>query len=385
MRAYLGASRPDREQDPAFNAFTGFNPHDDMPVWKLCTTKPLHVLNMALNLVHGSRLAWQERKAESFTVTALHCGNADVGYRPSEEYGGGRPTRRKSSKDNAITLGTALATSGAAANPNMGYHTSSAVAFVMTLFNVRMGIWLGNPGKAGGNPCFPTYGRSSPRFSIGPLVQEALGLTTNEKPYVNLSDGGHFENLGIYEMVRRRCRWIIAIDAGADNDCGFEDLGNAVRKIQIDLGVQIKFDKISIYPREPKPQPAGGGYVALGTIRYTDPITGNEAEPGCLLYIKPAIYGTEPIDIYNYAQRCPQFPHESTANQFFTESQFESYRSLGGYVFQTITGPAGGQPGFQALFQAASKVLSDQIGKTVSLTCLPKPSASSVSQQAIPS
>ena len=95
------------------------------------------MLNFALNLVGGKRLAWQQRKAETFTATPLHCGSRDVGYRPSSGYGGG------------ISLGTAIAISGAAASPNMGYHSSSAVGFIMTLFNARQGCWLGNPGPVG--------------------------------------------------------------------------------------------------------------------------------------------------------------------------------------------------------------------------------------------
>jgi len=101
--------------------------------------KPFHVVNIALNLVAGRRLAWQQRKAESFTVTPLHTGNCALGYRPSASYGG----------DKGISLGTAITISGAAASPNMGYHSSPVIGFIMTLFNARLGAWLGNPGPAG--------------------------------------------------------------------------------------------------------------------------------------------------------------------------------------------------------------------------------------------
>ena len=90
---------------------------------------------------------------------------------------------------------------GAAANPNMGYHSSPLVSLLMTMLNVRLGWWLGNPGEAGEN----TWKRNGPPRAAFPIIMEAFGLTNENRPYVNLSDGGHFENLGLYEMVRRRC------------------------------------------------------------------------------------------------------------------------------------------------------------------------------------
>src|SRR3984885_14619570 len=88
-----------------------------------------------------------------------------------------------------------------------------------------------------------------PSFAINPLIEEAFGQTTDNRPYVYLSDGGHFENLGLYEMVRRRCRTIVVVDAGADPNCTLEDLGNAVRKISIDLGVKVEFRRILVRKR----------------------------------------------------------------------------------------------------------------------------------------
>src|SRR5205807_4034369 len=179
IRAYLAASRIERRP----NFFTGFDPDDNFELYKLRPEKPLHVINGTLNLVKGEQLAWQERKAESFTMSRLHCGSFQVRYRPSREYGHG------------ITLGTALAISGAAANPNMGYHSSPVLTLLMTLFNVRLGAWLGNPGPAGDGTWFGrfrSFGAPGPRFANRPIIEEALGLTTDENPYVNLSDGGHF-------------------------------------------------------------------------------------------------------------------------------------------------------------------------------------------------
>jgi hypothetical protein len=320
IRAYLGASNKKR----CPSAFTGFDENDNLKMEKLwpepgsktppASPAPLHVINLALNLVHGKRLAWQDRKASSFTVTSLAAGNPDLGYRPAAEYGGG------------ITLGTAMAISGAALSPNMGYHSSPVLGLLMTLFNVRLGWWLGNP-KYG------TWDRSGPLQSVGPLLMELFGLTDDTGHYVYLSDGGHFENLGVYEMLRRRCRTIVVIDAGADPDFNFEDLGNAIRKARIDFGVEISFPsptarkitRLDLVNRPKRIKQAP--YHTVLDIKY--PEKGNI---GKLIYIKPALHGNEPQDIGSYAAANPTFPHETTADQFFSESQFESYRRLGEYI-----------------------------------------------------
>ncbi|MBA2734205.1 MAG: patatin-like phospholipase family protein, partial [Acidobacteria bacterium] len=165
--------------------------------------RPLPIVNIALNLMKGDKLAWQERKAETFTVSPLHSGNHLLGYRRSSSYGGER----------GITLGTAFTISGAAASPNMGYMISSPlVSFLMAMFNVRLGWWLGNPGPAGNR----TFKRDVPQFAAGPVVVEALSMTDDKSSYVYLSDGGHFENLGLYEMVLRRCHLIVVSDASTD-------------------------------------------------------------------------------------------------------------------------------------------------------------------------
>jgi hypothetical protein len=278
--------------------------------------KPFHVINTTLNLVSGSDLAWQERKGDAMTISPLHCGNRSLGYRYSRTYGG----------PGGITLGTAVAISGAAASPNMGYNSSPALSFLLTLFNVRLGWWLGNPGKAGNN----SYRNRDPRLGLEPIVSEMLGLTDENHPYVYLSDGGHFENLALYEMVRRRCHCIIVSDAASDLTFGFDDLGNAVRKIRIDLGIDITFEQglFPIFPRSAK-DPENPKYCAVGTINYKA-VDGDDAVNGQVLYIKPTFYGKlETRDVYNYATTHNTFPHETTADQFFSESQFESYRALG--------------------------------------------------------
>jgi hypothetical protein len=168
------------------------------------------------------------------------------------------------------------------------------------------------------------------------MLAEAFGFTNEQKRYVYLSDGGHFENLGLYEMVLRRCHYILVSDAGCDEKMEFQDLGNAIRKIRIDLGIDID---INVEPLRPSPQQRRSGmHYAMGTIHYSRIDPG--APDGILIYLKPSLSGDEPVDVLEYAAHHEQFPHEPTSDQFFDESQFESYRRLGehiaGEVFASI-------------------------------------------------
>jgi Patatin-like phospholipase len=328
VRCYLGASH---ERQP--QAFTGFDPHDDIPLADLAGnafTGPYPLINTTLNLVSGEDLGWQQRKGASFVFTPKYCG-----YQISDRLGV-RGDARRSSKHNGtwpgyrctpdyayreqggISLGTAMAISGAAASPNEGYHSSPATAFLMTVFDVRLGWWLGNPATR-------KYHRSAPRVALYCLVRELFGLTNYRSNFVYLSDGGHFENLGVYELVRRRCRYIIACDADQDGGLGFGDLGNLIRKVRTDMGIDIEIDVDSIRHQE------GAGFskwhCAIGTIRYD--ALGEGATPGTLVYIKSSLTGDEASDVLSYRAQERAFPHQSTADQWFDESQFESYRKLG--------------------------------------------------------
>jgi patatin-like phospholipase len=336
VRGFLGSARSAR---PNVDRFTGFDLEDNLPMAELWPPPNggsrclFPVINATLNLVATTNLAWQERKAESFSFSPLACGNPNVKYRSTAAYGGPK---------GGITLGTAMAISGASVSPNQGYNSSPLVSILMMLGNVRLGWWLGNPRDDRSSQ------REGPLFSFVPIVNEMFGLTTDTGSYVYLSDGGHFENLGIYEMVRRRCRYIVVSDADCDPLCQFEDLGNAVRKSWIDLGVNIRFRGIDITAR--KPEPVDGVYCAIADIYYPEP----DAKPGLLLYIKPGYHGTEPADIRSYAVLHPTFPHESTAEQWFTESQMEAYRVLGSHIVDLVCAggrASGAAPGVQSNLQ----------------------------------
>ena len=322
VRAYLGAARGQR--DPHW--FTGFDADDNAPL-KNCppaysaTRRPclFPVVNLTLNLVQARNrtLAWQQRKGAPFTATPRRCGSVRTGYVTTSGYGG---------KTDGMTLGRAMTISGAAASPNMGYHSSTLVTMVMTLFNVRLGWWLANPGVAHET----IWKRSEPVMGLQALLSEAFGRTTDDRSAIYLSDGGHFDNLGLYEMVRRRCHRILVVDAGADPKYEYSDLFSTVRKIRVDLGIRIGVPQK--LPGQADFQ--GCGRMVTARIHYSDRDGGEPDDvDGVLFVLKPLLNGCEPPDLREYAATTSKskgvFPQQSTADQFFDETQFESYRALG--------------------------------------------------------
>lgn len=318
IRCYLGATRPSRERKP--QNFTGFDESDDLPMVDLRKSAgPLHIVNCSLNLGGSSDLALHTRHSASFTITPLAVGThyerhdrpgeeKPIGFQDTENYGGAHGT---------TSLGKAISVSGAAASPNMGYHSSPVVAFVLTMFNARLGWWFASPRLGAVNS-------SSPKFSLRYLLHELLASADDRSDFLMISDGGHFENLAIYELIRRRCRVIVASDAECDPKLQFEGLGTLIRVCQVDFNVTIKIDVTSLML-----DPDSGwskNRCAVGKIIYDPEDTSKD---GVLIYLKASMNGHEDEAIRQYKASHLSFPHESTGNQFYGEDQFESYRQLG--------------------------------------------------------
>ena len=352
-------------------ALSGLSPEAKQPYYG-----PYPILNTALNLNAGSELATQERKAASFVLTPAYSGFDPPTSRENEresekmaaayaakttdsarsmaenwspvydefEVHGYRPTQGYAYPEGP-DIGTAVAISGAAANPNWGYHTSGPMAFLLTVFNARLGWWLGNPRWR------LSCREPGPKFALKYLFAELLGRTNGRSQFVNLSDGGHFDNIGLYELVRRRCRFIIVCDSEEDQQLTFGSLGAAIRKCRADFGVEIDInpdpirrdaDRFShahcvvgriIYPEAERAFNAG---LTTGMPDLPDP-DGSDAVKsfGWLVYLKSSLTGDEPADVIEYQSQHGEFPHQSTADQFFSESQFESYRRLGYHVLRS--------------------------------------------------
>jgi len=330
-RCYLGATRFEWGQRNPQN-FTGFDDDDDLPLADLAhASGPYHIVNCALNLGGSSDLALHTRHSASFTLTPLTSGSgyesrgrvtedpdadkasqerareqSQVGFIRTAAYGG---------RDDAPTLGQAIAVSGAAASPNMGYHTSPLVAFLLTVFNLRLGWWFPNPSGSRVN-------RPSPVFNLVGLVSELFGGANDTSTFLMASDGGHFENLAAYELVKRRCGTIIISDGECDPNLAFEGLGTLIRMCEVDFGAKIDIDVKDI--RLAGASGWSSKRHAIGTIDW-----GDNSPKGTLIYLKASMTGGEDTPVLQYLSNHPTFPHESTGDQFYTEDQFESYRRLG--------------------------------------------------------
>jgi len=324
VRCYLGASVPNRQAQ----VFTGFSESDDLPLAALeipagsvepKDARPFPILNTSLNVVRGKELALQTRKARSFAFTPLYAGFTREAIGGMDWQSAYALTKDSGAKqrgcENGISLGTAVAISGAAASPNMGFYSQPALAFLMTLFDVRLGCWIANPSIQKNWPV------GGPRMGFFWLLRELLGTTSDDSGFVYLSDGGHFENLAVYELVRRGCKLIVAGDASCDPNSGFDDLHNAMERCRTDFGVEIELDPIETR----RQNGLARSHFAVGKIHYSR----SSADDGVIVYLKPALVDGGPTDVVGYVTTNPDFPNDTTANQWFDEAHFENYRALG--------------------------------------------------------
>jgi hypothetical protein len=202
---------------------------------------------------------------------------------------------------------------------------------LMALMNVRLGFWAATPNQ-------PRWQTPRPRLWPFYLVREFLSQTNDLSLYCYLTDGGHFDNTGLYALVQRGCRHIVFVDCGADPDPCFSDLGDAIRRCRIDFGAEIDLAVENFRPAE-----EGGlaekdrTHYVVGEILYskqhaqdlgwTD--TSKEARRGKVVWIKPSLLDDDPAEVQQYSLENKVFPQQTTADQWFDEAQFESYRRLG--------------------------------------------------------
>ena len=285
-----------------------------------------------------------------------------------------------------LSLGQWTGISGAAFSTGLGLRTSLGLSLLAGFFNVRLGLWWDSgvdPGKRGSAATRETGSGRLWRWisCVLPvqsyLVDEFLSRFHGvARRWWYLSDGGHFENTGAYELIRRRLPLIIIVDAGADPDYAYVDLANLVRKARTDFGAEIEFlDREGIcrirnwpnleglkyfgslemlrrgpWDQEPLPTTDGdtpakrlifgpperprrsSAHAALGFVRYDS----KEVPESLIVYLKPTLLGDEPPDIASYHGSRPDFPQQTTADQFFDEAQWESYRNLGQLIAERI-------------------------------------------------
>jgi len=305
--------------------------------------KPYHIINTNIILTNSPSSNYRSRGGDNFIISPLYCGSSATAwvrtnsYQKTKRFLNIKPFNSFHEQKQGITLATAMSVSAAALNPNAGVSgagvsRNNAVSFLLSLLNLRLGYWTSNPNWP--NP----LGFNANLISPG-LTSEILksGLTEANK-YVQLSDGGHFENLGLYELIRRKLDLIIVSDGGADGEFNFDDLANAIEKVRVDFDTVIRF-RDGYQPGDILPGTSGKSFFqkkyniskrgfAVADIIYNDGITAN----GTLVYLKLAMISNLPTDVYSYKGVNPTFPHESTADQFFNEKQFEAYRELGYHI-----------------------------------------------------
>ena len=316
-------------------------------------TMPKLVICAAVNL---SRDVPPGRNAGSFTFERDFSGGPMTGYIPTCELEQAAPV--------GTTMPAMMAISGAAISPSMGKMTRPSFRFLMAVFNVRLGIWLPNPMKgdwrtasqtsisekelAGRRRCDDDEPRKvlqpipkNPirRPGLGYVLLEALGVNTLDRKFVYVTDGGHYDNLGLVELLRRGCGQILCFDAAGDDIRRFNTLSEAIALAKSELGVDIRIDCGPLRPPEtsgsrrgePAHQPWSNKDHVVGTIEY----------PGCnerglLIFAKATVTRDAPQDLKSYQERDPKFPNHPTSDQFFNDERFEMYRSLGALAAERV-------------------------------------------------
>ena len=274
---------------------------------------PYHLINCAVNIPGCKDPNLRGRNTDFFLFSKHFCGGPITGV---------HPTTRWEEMDSHLDLGTAMAISAAAAAPNMGTLTSPRYRFWLALLNLRLGYWLRRPTQQTG-----VLERFRPPTGWYYFFLEVTGRMSDKTRYLNLSDGGHIENLGIYELLRRRCKFVIAVDGEADPRRSFGGLLTLTQLAKIDLGVTIEPDLADLRVEK---DGLGRAHFGLSRIDYPN------GEHGLLLYVKSSLTGNESEFLRRYRTENPDFPHQSTAQQLFSETQFEAYRALGEHIAKDL-------------------------------------------------
>jgi hypothetical protein len=289
-------------------------------------TRPYHIINTNVVLVDSNVPRYRGRGGDSFILSPLRAGSSATGWCRTKDL--------RLPKVHGMTLSTAMAISGASLNPDtgaagVGPTRKRLVSVLMTLLNIRLGYWTRGTRR-------PLSNRANYIF---PGIRALFGVGFHEHArMLDLTDGGHFDNLGLYELIRRRVRTIVVSDAACDRAFSFNDLASVIERVRTDFGAIITFrtgeteDLAGIVPREEgSTEQTRGIRLARRGYAVAD-IAYDTGENGILLYIKSTLIAGLPLDVYDYKRKNDAFPHETTADQFFDERQFEAYRELGYHI-----------------------------------------------------
>ena len=267
--------------------------------------------------------------AASFTFDACRSGSIDLA--PLVETSELERTHTRGGS--GLTLPSMMAISGAAISPTMGRFTLPALRLLMALANLRLGVWIPNPFRGRDTAALPSRGHSRVR-RVGRalaagwrepgglyVLKEAMGLAGTRGRFIHVSDGGHWENLGLVELIRRRCTHMIVVDASAGGRSPLQDIARAAALARSDLGAEVRLDPAATLPsaatsRAEEP-------VAVGSVTYPD------GSMGVIYYARCVLWDGVPMDLAVFREKDHQFPQHPTSNQLFSGEQFDAYRALG--------------------------------------------------------
>lgn len=246
-----------------------------------------------------------------------------------------------------LTTMMAVGISGAAVSPAMGRFRIGPVSMLLAFFNVRLGVWIPNPRYAAE---LAALGRPLPRPGLGYLLKEFLGYLDPSDLYVYVTDGGHWENTALVELLRTcHHREIVCVDADSGPGNLVKSVSKAIDLAQLECAASIALN-LDVLRADRDPSP-GRDYsprsVNLGLVRRRDGDpeqlqgTAEEIELSAerislLWYCKPALTEDMPPHLLAYRELDPTFPRVSTVNQFFHVAQFTAYRDLGRYNARKI-------------------------------------------------
>ena len=399
-RAYLGAANPRRFVGD-IDTIVDPNKGDDVGIedYRPYTEGgPLHLINVTINETVNAHVEHRDRKGMGLCYGpagisvgvrhhALHKFNDALPKHYLESISTDENVFQVFPKtyDNqfyceSMNLSRWIAISGAAISTGMGSYTSLALSFLFGLFNLRLGQWW----DSGISPRirkgaytvnnFESFDNALMRFLPihAHLINEWLGrFHGTARRHWYLTDGGHYENTGAYELIRRRLPYILLCDNGCDPDYSYADLANLVRKVRMDFGAEVKFlhpddideplqnfmksmragtrgsrkmnsDCFGLAPLQYESNednnnsdgyqtPLDHRHALMAKITYA-----NSSEVSFLIVLKPGLSNDEPLDVKNYRRVHNDFPNQSTGDQIFDEAQWESYRALGFHAARSL-------------------------------------------------
>jgi hypothetical protein len=228
--------------------------------------------------------------------------------------------------------------SGAAISPSMGKATYRPMRFLLALANIRLGVWVPNPAYVNRADTASDRNRVSIKFRPRPtyLWREMLGRNRLAGRFLYVSDGGHYDNLGLVELLRRGCRTIYCVDAGGGRTSGA--LADAIALARTELNVDIAMEADAVELAEDAATQRARRACVRGRITFPPTRDGDEAVEGTLFYVRSLVTDDAPWQVLAYQQSHSVFPHHSTLDQFFDDERFEAYRALGEHVARTAVG-----------------------------------------------